>query len=457
MSKRATLHVVGAAILSGSRCLVARRGPRMSLAGQWEFPGGKVERGEPPERALAREIREELELEIEVGECLGRGEVRQGGRTVVLDVYAARAKPGAPRLREHAEVRWVGPGELRALDWAAADVPVLPAVAARLRPHPDSRLCPPPFEIVSVDWGKERAKRAAYVARWREGWAIARAEEPAEGWSLGALLALARRLARESGRRVLLGIDAVLGAPALFARAAGVGSFLELLEVLERGGGLECESGTAKAWACRQPFFRVPAGTGSLTRFVEAAGGRGGALRQIELRTGAKTVFALSGIPGTVGSGSRALWRELGPLLAVRRRDFRVWPFEGGLQGDSPGEVVVAEVYPRASYAIALAGELPAKPERIAKTRREQRLRALERLARAPWLEASGVSLPDLAPARANEDDFDALLTAAALVRHFTERAPLSCWLVDSLVEGGLLGTGLLALPAPGRRHSRRK
>ena len=431
----------------------------MSLPGQWEFPGGKVEPGERPERALAREIREELELEIEVGECLGRGEVRQGERTLVLDVYTARAAPGTPRLREHAEVRWIGVDELHGLEWAAADVPVLPALAARLRPHPDSQRCPPPFEIVSVDWGKERSKRAAYAARFRERrWTIARAEAPAGGWTLEALLALARRLAHESGRPALLGIDAVLGVPALFARAAGARSFLELLARLARGGGLERESASARSWACEQPFFRVPAGRGSLTRFLDAAGGRGGALRQIERRTGAKPVFALSGIPGTVGSGSRALWRELGPLLAAGARDFRIWPFEGELQGEPSAPVVLAEVYPRASYAIALAEAWPTRPTAIAKTRKEQRVRALRALARASWIAKSDVSLPDLAAARASEDDFDALLTAAALVRHFAERRPLSCWLVDPLLEGGILGTGLLALgerPRPSRRAGR--
>jgi 8-oxo-dGTP diphosphatase len=140
----------------------------MCLPGLWEFPGGKVEPRESPERALAREIREELALEIEVGECLGRSEVRQDGRTLVLDVYAARAAGGRePFLREHSEVRWVGAGELPGLDWPLADVPILPAVAARLRAHPDSTRCPAPFDIVSVDWALGPAKRAAYVARLR--------------------------------------------------------------------------------------------------------------------------------------------------------------------------------------------------------------------------------------------------------------------------------------------------
>lgn len=68
-----SVHVVGAAIVSGGRCFVAQRGEEMALPFQWEFPGGKVEDGEDPEEALAREIAEELSLEIEVGDYLGCG------------------------------------------------------------------------------------------------------------------------------------------------------------------------------------------------------------------------------------------------------------------------------------------------------------------------------------------------------------------------------------------------
>ena len=87
------LSVVGAALLRGGRCQAARRGPGMPLAGKWEFPGGKLERGEAPEAALARELREELGVEARVEELLGRGEVFAEGRHVALDVYAARLEP----------------------------------------------------------------------------------------------------------------------------------------------------------------------------------------------------------------------------------------------------------------------------------------------------------------------------------------------------------------------------
>ncbi|HUP24056.1 MAG TPA: (deoxy)nucleoside triphosphate pyrophosphohydrolase [Thermoanaerobaculia bacterium] len=130
-----TLHVVGAAIVEAGKVLVAQRGPAMSLPLKWEFPGGKVLEGEEPRVALVREIREELALEIEVLELLGRGEAHAdgGGRHILLDVYAATLRGGSPCAVEHAAVGWFTADELRTLDWAAADIPVVPAVERWLR------------------------------------------------------------------------------------------------------------------------------------------------------------------------------------------------------------------------------------------------------------------------------------------------------------------------------------
>lgn len=128
-----TIHVVGAAIRRDDRCLVAQRGPQQSLAGKWEFPGGKIEPGELPEAALKREIEEELGLAIAVGHALGNAEVIAGGRRVVLEVYAATVVAGTIELREHAQAAWARADELDAFDWAEADVPIVPSVAAWLR------------------------------------------------------------------------------------------------------------------------------------------------------------------------------------------------------------------------------------------------------------------------------------------------------------------------------------
>lgn len=127
--------MVGAAILDGQgRCLVARRAAHVPSPGCWEFPGGKVEPGEDPRRALEREIAEELSLDIAVGDFLGRGEVVRGdGRLLVLDVYLAKiAGRAEARPTDHDELRWLAAGELDSVAFAAADVPILPALAARL-------------------------------------------------------------------------------------------------------------------------------------------------------------------------------------------------------------------------------------------------------------------------------------------------------------------------------------
>ena len=131
------IHVVGAAILrtraDGSiECLVTRRAPHVRSAGLWEFPGGKVEPGETPRAALARELREELAIDVEVGAFLDRGVAEVGERTIVLDVYETTWIDGELRLSDHDQTLWIGSGGVDALDWAAADVPVLDALARRL-------------------------------------------------------------------------------------------------------------------------------------------------------------------------------------------------------------------------------------------------------------------------------------------------------------------------------------
>lgn len=126
------VHVVGAAIFedtaNGPRVLAVRRGPAMRLAGRWEFPGGKVEPHETPERALAREVHEELGIEIEVGGWLAQGTASVGALHITLDVYGARRLSGELGLTEHDALLWLGAAQLHGVPWAEADLPALPAV-----------------------------------------------------------------------------------------------------------------------------------------------------------------------------------------------------------------------------------------------------------------------------------------------------------------------------------------
>ena len=127
-----TLYVVGAAILAEGRCLATQRGRHMANPLEWEFPGGKVEPGEDPREALVREIREELNLRIEVLDRLGTGIHRTPDRTVELTVFTARLLGGRLHLAEHHAHGWFDGDEIDSLHWSAADVPLLEPLKQRL-------------------------------------------------------------------------------------------------------------------------------------------------------------------------------------------------------------------------------------------------------------------------------------------------------------------------------------
>lgn len=115
--------VVGAAVVRDGRVLAARRTEPPRLAGLWEFPGGKVEEGETDEQALVREIREELEVDIVVGERIGPDLLI--GETAVLRVHLATLVSGEPVLVDHDAIRWLAADELDEVPWIPVDAPVV--------------------------------------------------------------------------------------------------------------------------------------------------------------------------------------------------------------------------------------------------------------------------------------------------------------------------------------------
>jgi 8-oxo-dGTP diphosphatase len=122
--------VVGAAILAQGRLLAARRVHPAPMAGGWEFPGGKVDRGETPEQACVREVREELGCEIEVvGRLPGEQPLNPG---FVLRVLEARLVSGEPLPHEHDALRWLAAEELASVRWLEADRPFLDGLRERL-------------------------------------------------------------------------------------------------------------------------------------------------------------------------------------------------------------------------------------------------------------------------------------------------------------------------------------
>lgn len=125
MPGRHTVPVVCGIIEHGGRFLGAQRGPGRSNAGLWEFPGGKVRRDETAEAALARELREELDIEISVGSRLSPHLHAYPSITIELIPFICELVQGRPQSREHMAVRWLESKEAQSLAWAPADIPVL--------------------------------------------------------------------------------------------------------------------------------------------------------------------------------------------------------------------------------------------------------------------------------------------------------------------------------------------
>lgn len=124
------ITVVGAVLVRDGRILAAQRGEGMSLAGRWEFPGGKIEPGETPQETLRREIVEELGCRIEIGELVARTEHAYDFGLVDLSTYWCRLIDGEPALTEHAALVWADAEELAALEWAPADVEAVETILA---------------------------------------------------------------------------------------------------------------------------------------------------------------------------------------------------------------------------------------------------------------------------------------------------------------------------------------
>ena len=115
-----TIKVVAAVIKDGDKIFATQRGYGEFKDG-WEFPGGKVEPGETPEAALAREIREELDTEIEVGRKIACVEYDYPAFHLSMDCFWAEVISGNLILKEHEAAIWLTKNELDSVDWLPAD------------------------------------------------------------------------------------------------------------------------------------------------------------------------------------------------------------------------------------------------------------------------------------------------------------------------------------------------
>jgi hypothetical protein len=299
--------------------------------------------------------------------------------------------------------------------------------------------------IVCADWSKHPAKRAVWVAEPATKEVRRLEPTPGEPWTVARVLERTNRLVGAAGS-ALVSFDAPIGVPESYLAAARAdfgasvaATFLDWLPLADASREFWDPVRSPADWSARSPFFVVPKGKGSLGGFNGAAAAAGIELRRdVEFASQGKSVFAF-GLPGQVAPAAQALWRE---LLKARNEfaDLVVWPFEGSLDVREQGGLVVAENFPRAAYGTALSAELPAKPRVLSKTKQATRVAEVTNLQTSPWLADFGVSLNDLPCAVASEDDFDALMTAAALLRLTLAGQPLTHSTPDCVSEGGILG-----------------
>jgi mutator protein MutT len=125
--------VVAALIYRSDELMIVRRGPDMSGAGFWEFPGGKVEAGEDEVTALEREVWEELGLKIRVEERLGENLHAYPNKTIHLKFYWVPWPGQNAVLTEHDALLWVPPEKIDLQTLSEADRPIVPAIAANHR------------------------------------------------------------------------------------------------------------------------------------------------------------------------------------------------------------------------------------------------------------------------------------------------------------------------------------
>ena len=126
-----TINVVAAIIRDGDRIFATQRGYGEFKDG-WEFPGGKVEEGETPQEALKREIEEELETEIEVGDYLTTIEYDYSKFHLSMKCYWAKIVEGKPVLLEHEAAKWLTKDTIDSVEWLPADITIIDKVKEHL-------------------------------------------------------------------------------------------------------------------------------------------------------------------------------------------------------------------------------------------------------------------------------------------------------------------------------------
>lgn len=118
------IKVTAGIIIDNDKVLITRRAPKESFAGGWEFPGGKLEAGEDPRECLARELIEELDIDVAVGDLCSRVDHDYDNISISLIAYYCTIVKGDIKISVHDRFKWIKIGDLLDYDLLPADIPI---------------------------------------------------------------------------------------------------------------------------------------------------------------------------------------------------------------------------------------------------------------------------------------------------------------------------------------------